>query len=497
MLFRPGRTPDAHRPRTTATSVADRPPARPAGPGAPREVISARNHLLGLYLLLGLTISSWLARLPTVRDSLDLTTGDLGTVMLLGAVGSLATILVAGAVVTRVGPRRTMLASALLFSVGYVLLGLGPALGRVGVLAVGVVVFSVAIALGNVPLNVESVVIERRMGRTVVPQFHAGFSVGAVLGSALGAAAAWAAVPVVVQFGVVAIVALLWRLHSVPRSVLAPLPLVGVAAGPAPAASGASVRRGAGLRTSLRAWRERRTLLLGVVVMSAALSEGSANNWLAIAVVDGYGQTEAVAAVVFGTFVASMTVARISGTWLIDRYGRFLVVALSGATSLAGLVLFALAPSLPWSVLGVVGWGLGAGLVIPIAMSAVSGDPLSAAGRVAVVSAFASAASIAAPPLIGMAAEVMGARHALLLITGVMLAGVLLSGTVRDESVAPARATSAVHVPAAAAPPAPAPGEPARPRPVSVARPDRDLADDDVIADLGGLVEPVGAGSCR
>ncbi|HWS59116.1 MAG TPA: MFS transporter, partial [Actinotalea sp.] len=268
--------------------------------------------------------------------------------------------------------------------------------------------------------------------RTVVPQFHAAFSVGAVLGSGLGAAAAWAAVPLVVQFGAVSLVALLWRLGSVPHAVLPPLPQpaaparVGAGSPPAPG------RRGGGWRTSLRAWRERRTLLIGVVVMSAALSEGSANNWLAIAVVDGFEQTEAVAAIVFGTFVASMTVARLAGTWLIDRFGRLVVLASSGAVSLAGLGIFALAPSLPLSVLGVVAWGLGAGLVIPIGMAAVSGDPLSAAGRVAVVSAFASIASIAAPPLIGLAAEAMGTRHALLLIAVVMAAGVLLSGSIRD-----------------------------------------------------------------
>ena len=431
MLFRTGRAPEAHCPLPTDVVEPASPTTR-----AMSEVVLARHHLLGLYLLLGLTISSWLARLPTVRTSLGLSTGNLGTVMLLGAVGSLLTILVAGALVTRFGPRRTMLASALLFTIGYVLLGLGPALARIDVFAVGVVVFSAAIALGNVPLNVESVVIERRMGRTVVPHFHAAFSVGAVLGSGLGAAAAWGEVPVVVQFGAVAIVALLWRLRSVPLSVLAPLPDDGPARAAPGQPQGAEPaqppERVAGLRTSLRAWRERRTLLLGVVVLAAALSEGSANTWLAIAVVDGFGQAEALAAVVFGVFVASMTVARLSGTWLIDRFGRYLAVAASGAASLAGLVLFALAPSLPLAVLGVVGWGLGAGLIIPIAMSAVSGDPLSAAGRVAVVSAFASTASIAAPPLIGLAAEVMGVRHALLLIAGVMLAGVLLSRNVRE-----------------------------------------------------------------
>ena len=149
---------------------------------------------------------------------------------------------------------------------------------------------------------------------------------------------------------------------------------------------------------------------------------------------DGFAQSEAVAAIVFGLFVASMTAARLAGTRLIDRLGRVPVLAASGVSSLVGLATFGLAPSLPTALVGVVAWGLGAGLVVPIGMAAVSADPLRAASRVAVVSAFASFASITAPPLIGLAAESMGARHALLLITVVMLVGTLLSRTVREDA---------------------------------------------------------------
>lgn len=421
------------------------PARRPSGRDAhlAPEVRRARTLLLGLYGLLGLTVSSWLARLPTVRSSLDLTTGDLGTILLVGALGSLTTVLVAGGVVARWGSRRTILAAAVVFSVANALLGLAPTVGGVPVLLVGIVLLSCSFALGNVPMNVETVVIERRMGRTVVPQFHAAFSLGSVGGSALGALASWGGVPLLVQFGVVSVVTLVWRFAAVPGAVLP--------AEPAPPAAGQpdvpAARRGAGLRAALSAWRERRTLLIGVIVMSAALSEGSANNWLAISVVDGFGQTEAVAAVVFGTFVASMTAARLAGTFLIDRYGRVAVLSASGAASLAGLALFGLAPSLPLSVLGVVAWGLGAGLVVPIGMAAVSSDPLRAAGRVAVVSAFASVASITAPPLLGVAAEVIGARQALLLITGVLLVGTLLAGAVRqpEETGVPAPAHGTVE----------------------------------------------------
>ncbi|WP_225752964.1 MFS transporter [Actinotalea sp. Marseille-Q4924] len=415
---RPGAIRPARPNRTDPTPVT----------AAPAAALSARRHLIGLYLLLGMTVSSWLSRLPSVRSALGLSESELGLVLLLGALGSLVTVLVAGGVVTRFGSRRTLTAAAVLFSGATFLMGLGPTLGSVPVLVVGVFVMSASFALGNVPMNVETVVIERAMGRTVVPQFHAAFSVGALSGSLLGAGAAWVQLPLLVQFGAMAALSLVWRLAAIPAAVLP------AAADPARVDGAPAPRRG--MRAALGAWRERRTLLVGVIVMTAALSEGSANNWLAIAVVDGFRQTEAMAAIVFGVFTGSMAVARFTGTWAIARFGHVTVLAASGSVAFVGLLLFGLAPTLPLAVLGVVGWGLGAGLVVPIGMAAVSHEPLRAAGRVAVVSAFASVSSIVAPPLLGAVAEAIGARRALLLVAIGLALSVVLASTVRTPSTA-------------------------------------------------------------
>src|SRR5690606_15448482 len=214
--------------------------------------------------------------------------------------------------------------------------------------------------------------IERRVGRTILPQFHAAFSVGAVVGSLVGAACAHAQVPVLVQFVATGAVATVWRLAAIPATVHDTLPVRTPApTAPAPVESlGDAVvdvetaglrsrlaRRGARLGAALSAWREPRTLLIGLVILSAALSEGSANDWLSLAVVDGFAQTEAVGAVVFGTFVAAMTVMRLAGTRLIDRFGRVTVLRASGVASIAGLLLFGFAPTLGLAGVGVVLWG--------------------------------------------------------------------------------------------------------------------------------------------
>ncbi|MGV8976899.1 MAG: MFS transporter [Cellulomonas sp.] len=407
---------------------------------APDPVVSrARVLLLGLFALNGLTFSSWLARLPTVRDELGLSTGQLGTVLLASSVGSLAMVVIAGVLVTRFGGRRVLLVATAGFTLAYVFMGIGPTIGSVAMLVVGVTLNGMSFALGNVPLNVETAAVERRMGRTMLPHFHAAFSIGAVVGSGLGGLASHAGVPLTVQFGVTAVIALAWRLGSISHVILdtvAGARRIDLAASDLAAsdlaASGLAKKPGTavrsrGLASALDAWREPRTLLIGTVIMAAALSEGSANNWLSLAVVDGFGRAEAVGAIVLAVFIGSMTLVRLLGTRLIDRFGRVAVLRASGVVALAGLLLFGLAPNLPVAGLGAVAWGFGAALAFPIGIAAASDDPMRAAARVSVISAFSSVASLAAPPLLGLVAESIGIRHALLLITAAMVVSVLLA----------------------------------------------------------------------
>lgn len=425
-------------------------PRRSAARRSPATQLSrARWLLMGLFALQGITVASWLARLPAVRDSLGMTPSGLGAVLLAGAVGGLLTVAAAGPIVARFGGLVAMNAAAGAFAASFVLLGVGPALGSTPLLTVGVFLGGAAAALGNVPLNVETAAVERRMGRSVLPQFHAAFSIGAVLGSLVGALTAHLAVPLLTQFAVTAVVGTACRLASNPHVILDTRPVRSTGAAREVAARGelaAPPSRGAGVRAALGAWREPRTLLIGLVIMAAALSEGAANDWLALAVVDGFNQVEAMGALFFGLFLGAMTIVRLLGTRLLDRHDPILVLRVSGLVSLAGLLMFGFAPTLVLAGVGVVAWGLGAALAIPIGISAASSDPLRAAGRVAVISAFASIASLAAPPLLGLAAETLGTRHALLLIGLAMVVSVSLS-----RHVGPAARPAGAGEPAAPA----------------------------------------------
>ncbi len=122
-----------------------------------------------------------------------------------------------------------------------------------------------------------------------------------------------------------------------------------------------------------------------------------------------------------------MTAMRFAGTGLLDRYGRVPILRMCAGLALIGLLAFGFAPTLPIAPVGVVLWGFGAALGFPVGMSAASDDPAQSAARVSVVSSIGYVAFLAGPPLLGMIADHIGYRAALLAITIPLVASFLLS----------------------------------------------------------------------
>jgi predicted MFS family arabinose efflux permease len=181
----------------------------------------------------------------------------------------------------------------------------------------------------------------------------------------------------------------------------------------------------------LQAWTEPRTLLIGVCVLAAAFTEGTGNDWLGVAVIDGYHASAAVGPLTLAVFLAAMTTGRWFGSGLLDRYGRVPVLRGCVIAALAGLLLVIYGGTLPLALVGVVLWGLGASLGFPVGMSAAADDPRRSAARVSVVASIGYLAFLAGPPLIGLLGDHVGVLHSLTLAAGVLAIGLAVSGACR------------------------------------------------------------------
>ncbi len=401
----------------------------------------ARWTLIGLFAVTGFTLSAWIARLPAVRDALGLSPAGLGGVLLAAAIGGLLATVIAPAVVTRLGIPGSVRLTGVLYAVAYALLAVGVGIGSLAVVGAGLLVNGVAFAGGNLPLSLGSADVERRAGRPVLPQFHAAFSVGTVLGSLAGAAAAALDVDPRAQMVAMAALAVGWRWWA---AAVLPSERPRTVGGQVPVASAAGLARAGGARRRtgrpgdegrgrFAALREPRTVLIGVLALAAAISEGAANDWLALGVVDGFGASESVAAAAFAVFVAAMTLSRLAGTRLIERFGRVAVLRAGAVVSISGIVVFVTSPTLPLALVGVAAWGLGTALNFPVLISAAADAPRLAALRVTVLGTFAGLAGFLEPPGLGALGQGVGVRTAVLAVAVVLRVVIILARVVAVE----------------------------------------------------------------
>lgn len=369
-----------------------------------------------VFVLNGFGFASWVSRIPSVRESLGLSPARLGLVLLGASAGSVLSLPLAGTLTTRLGTRGTVTVTSLLMAVGLAGAGISSAFAAV---AVVVSLFLMGLAQGawDVAMNVEGAAVEQRLGRAIMPRFHAGFSVGTVLAALAGSGAAGLGIPPAVHLPAVAVLVAI----ATPLAARSFLPRE-------PAASPGHPSHGG---SALAAWREPRTLAIGVVVLAFAFAEGTGNDWLAVTAVDGYGTSAAVGSLVFAVFVAAMTLGRLVGPQVLDRFGRVVTLRATAGVATLGLLAVVVGTSLPWAVAGAVCWGLGASLGFPVGMSAAADDPVRAARRVSVVASVGYTAFLAGPPLIGFLGDHVGVQHGVVVAAALLAIGLLVIGSTR------------------------------------------------------------------
>ena len=382
----------------------------------------ATRAVYAVFILSGFAFASWASRIPQVRDALDLSQSGLGLILLAMAVGSVIALPLAGLVVARLGTRRTIAVTAGVAGLGLAGAAVGSR-GEVLLVVAGLGLLGLGLGTWDVAMNVEGADVERELGWAIMPRFHAGFSVGTVAGALAGSAMVALGVSVAAHLLVVAGAVAVAGSLAVRGFLGAPSADESADDGPA--------------RSPLRAWTEPRTLLVGLFVFTAAFTEGTGNDWLGVAVIDGYGAEAALGSLTFAVFLGAMTLGRWFGPGLLDRWGRVPTVRIMAAVALAGLALVVFGGSLPVAVAGAALWGLGTALGFPVGMSAAADDPAHAAGRVSVVASIGYVAFLAGPPLIGFLGEEVGTLRALTATAGLVALGLLLTGALRPVASPP------------------------------------------------------------
>ena len=396
--------------------------------------VTATRATYAAFIATGFAFSSWASRIPQVRDRLELDPSQLGLLLLAIAAGSLIALPASGSLVARFGSRSVVVWMARVNAGGLVVVGLGYQFG-VWAAALGLFVFGFAQGAWDVAMSVQGALVEQRIKRAIMPRFHAGFSVGTVAGALSGAAMVALGVSVTVHLAVVAVIV----------AALVPLAVRPFLVDPVPAGTDED---GSDRGATRRAWREPRTLLIGLFVLAFAFAEGTGNDWTSVALIDGYGTSALVGTLGFAAFLAAMTAGRWFGPAWLDRHGRVAVIRWMSVISLVGVLMFVFG-QLTWiALVGTVLWGFGLSLGFPVGMSAGADEPRLAAPRVSVIASIGYCAFLAGPPVVGFLGDHLNVLRGVTSVAVLLALAIALAGHVAPLTPASASEPTALQDPA-------------------------------------------------
>ncbi len=362
---------------------------------------SHRRAVTTAFFVNGATFSSWLPRVPEVREDLGLGLDQLGLVLLCGGLGGLVASVGAGRLVDRIGSRRASVVAAVLLSIGLPAIGLassGVALGA------ALLVLGAVDVTADIGMNVQAAMAQRRAGRSVNQRFHGAWSIGTLVGGATAAGAAALGIDLAVHLALVGLVLVVATLATASDLVEGDDP-------PEPAATGAR-------RSTL-------LVLLAALASAVAVVEGAPGEWGAVFAADVHGASPGVAGLALPAVSAGMVLGRLFGDRATDRLGGHGLFRVAIATSAIGVAVVATSPGVAVALVGFTLCGLGASVLFPAIYLAAAGTAGVPAGLgIGVMSVGARIGFLASPVLVGGVADATSLRAS---IGGVLLVAAVLA----------------------------------------------------------------------
>jgi fucose permease len=343
-----------------------------------------------VFFVNGVTLASWISRIPTLTERLDLSPGQVGLALMSIAAGALIAFPLAGRLVDTRSSAFTVVCFGLVMILALPIVGVAP---HLLVLIPALLLFGFGNGGMDVSMNGQGIQVERFAGRNIINSLHGCFSLGAFAGAAFGAGVAQFGVSPAVHFlgvSVFGLAALSWTRRW----------LIPDAKDPRKSDAAAAF-----------AMPPRSLWLLGALALCASVGEGAIADWSGLYLRDVLGTSNGTAALGFAAFSVAMLVGRFSGDALVRRFGAPRLVRTGGVLAALGLGGALLVNQPGIMLLGFAAVGLGLSVVYPLVFSAAGNHPTVSAGlAVASVATVGYTGFLAGPPILGWLAELTSLR---------------------------------------------------------------------------------------
>jgi fucose permease len=372
--------------------------------------------IAAVFFVNGVTLASWISRIPTLTGRLELGPRQVGAALMALAAGALVAFPIAG----RLIDTRSSAFSVLIFGLTMILtlpiLAIAP---HLLVLVPALLLFGFGNGGMDVSMNAQGIQVERFAGRSIINSLHGCFSLGAFTGAAIGAGVTQLEVPPLVHFLGVSVfgLALLWSIHRW---------LIPDARDPRQSEAAAAF-----------AFPPRALWLLGALALCTSVGEGAMSDWSGLYLRDVLGTSSGVAALGFAAYSVAMLVGRFTGDALVRRFGAPHLVRAGGVLAALGLGVALLLNQPGAMLLGFAAVGLGLSIVYPLVFSAAGNQPTVSAGRaVASVATVGYGGFLAGPPVLGWLAELTSLRATMALVVLLAVLTAALANATRSARIA-------------------------------------------------------------
>lgn len=365
--------------------------------------------LYGVFFMEAFVLGNWIPRIPDVKAHLDLSASQLGALLLCISSGTLLAFLFGTKGLKKYGLRKGCMVAGPLWALHVMAIPLTDV-----TMIAALTAFSAGACVGLLEIAMNTAVDrqEQATGRRFMSKAHGFWSMGTLAGTGVGSLlATWG-----------------WSVQAHFLAVLAPAALVALMTAFVSPRFPPKAGEGQGAMFKLPA---RGLLLLCIMPIGIMVVEGAFIDWSALFVKDVLNGGPQAIGGIFAAFAAVMTVTRLSGDWLQDRFGELLVARVSALCATAGIALFAVSTTIPVAFVAAALSGLGVAIFYPLAMTAAARRPGDEEDNVAAMSMIAFTSFMVAPPAIGFLADAFSLPIALAVLVPFAFGSLLLTGELK------------------------------------------------------------------
>ena len=339
-----------------------------------------------VFAINSIAFSNWFTRIPEVQQKLDLSEAQLGLVLLGMPLGSILIMPLTSWAIARYGAGRTTFWTTLVCCLAIVL----PSLSwNMTSLSIALLLLGLGNGSMDVAMNAEVAEIETRRQVPIMSKTHACFSLGGFVGAAVGSLIVGLNISILIHLTSIALVLILLLLMC--KDTLLQVSDSQSARGP------------------LLAIPSKALLGLAAMIFCIELGEGAIADWSAVYLRNTLNAVPILVGAGFACFSLGMTIGRLYGDSLSQRWGGLTLIRFGTLLAASGLGLGLWSGEPFAAILGFGCVGLGYAAIVPLLYRAAALTPgMSPGSSIAAVASAGYLGFLCGPVMIGSVAEVVG-----------------------------------------------------------------------------------------